>query len=56
MNQSNLMANLDNVKSGIKFEAEILANDKVDLAIQLPLTERVIVKQNQRRFKCRLSR
>ncbi|MFX5195241.1 phage tail protein, partial [Acinetobacter baumannii] len=45
MNQSNLMANLDNVKSGIKFEAEILANDKVDLAIQLPLTERVIVKQ-----------
>lgn len=45
MNQSNLMANLENVKSGIKFEAEILANDKVDLAIQLPLTERVIVKQ-----------
>lgn len=45
VNQSELMANLDKVKSGIKFEAEILANDKVDLAIQLPLTERVIVKQ-----------
>lgn len=44
-NQSELMANLDHAKKGIKFEAEILANDKVDLAIQLPLTERVIVKQ-----------
>lgn len=44
--QSNLMANLDHVKQGIKFEAEILANDKVDLAIQLPLTERVIVKKD----------
>lgn len=45
VNQSELMANLDKVHKGIKFEAEILANDKVDLAIQLPLTERVIVKQ-----------
>ncbi|MFS1234713.1 phage tail protein, partial [Enterococcus lactis] len=45
INQSELMANLDKVKSGIKFEAEILANDMVDLAIQMPLTERVIVKQ-----------
>lgn len=45
VNQSNLMANLDNVKAGIKFEAEVLANDKVDLAIQIPLTERVIVKK-----------
>lgn len=45
VNQSELMANLDNVKKGIKFEAEILANDKVDLAIQLPLTERVVVNQ-----------
>ncbi|WP_151825908.1 phage tail protein [Acinetobacter junii] len=45
INQSELMANTDKVKSGIKFEAEILANDKVDLAIQIPLTERVIVKQ-----------
>lgn len=45
VNQSELLANLDKVKSGIKFEAEILANDKVDLAIQIPLTERVIVKQ-----------
>lgn len=45
INQSELMANTDKVKSGIKFDAEILANDKVDLAIQMPLTERVIVKQ-----------
>ncbi|MFW1689416.1 phage tail protein [Acinetobacter ursingii] len=47
INQSELMANLYQVKSGIKFEAEILANDKVDLAIELPLTERVIVKQSE---------
>ncbi|MDV8157493.1 phage tail protein [Acinetobacter bereziniae] len=45
-NQSELMVNLDKVNTGIKFEAEILANDKVDLAIELPLTERVIVKKS----------
>lgn len=47
VNQSELMANLDKAHAGIKFEAEILANDKVDLAIQLHLTERVIVKKDQ---------
>lgn len=43
--QSELLTNLDQVKNAISFEAEILANDKVDLVVQLPLTERVIVKQ-----------
>lgn len=43
--QSDLLVNLDKVKTGIQFEAEILANDKVDLIIKIPLTERVIVKE-----------
>ncbi|MHA3081396.1 phage tail protein [Acinetobacter sp. ANC 5502] len=45
VHQSELLTNLDQVKNAISFEAEILANDKVDLVVQLPLTERVIVKQ-----------
>lgn len=44
-NQSELMANLENSKSAIKFEAEILSNDKVDLVIQIPVTERIIIKK-----------
>lgn len=43
--QSELMTNTDNVKKGITFEADVLANDKVDLSISLPLSERVIVKK-----------
>lgn len=43
--QSELMTNLDMVKDGIKFAADILDNRKVDLSITLPLTERVIVKE-----------
>lgn len=45
--QSELLVNLDKVHEGIRFEAEILANDKVDLVIEMPLTERVIVKKNE---------
>ncbi|WP_349616220.1 phage tail protein [Azotobacter salinestris] len=45
VNQSELLANLEKGKDAIQFEADVLANDKVDLAITLPLTERVIVKQ-----------
>ncbi|WP_432481598.1 phage tail protein [Moraxella sp. ZY200743] len=43
--QSELMANLDKAKDGVKFVADILDNRKVDLSITLPLTERVIVKE-----------
>ncbi|MDM1022067.1 phage tail protein [Acinetobacter sp. VNK23] len=43
--QPDLLANLEKAKNAIKFEAEILSNDKVDLMIQIPVTERVIVKQ-----------
>ena len=44
INQPDLMQNLEKAKDAIQFEADILANDLVDLSITLPLTERVIVK------------
>ncbi|WP_350614629.1 phage tail protein [Pseudomonas sp. HY7a-MNA-CIBAN-0227] len=43
VNQSELLENLDKVKNGIQFEADILDKDKVDLSITLALTERVVV-------------
>lgn len=43
-NQHELLANFDKSKDGIQFDAEIMANDLVDLSITLPLSERVIVK------------
>lgn len=44
-NQSELMANLEKSAEGIQFEVDILDHSKVDMAITLPLTERVIVKR-----------
>lgn len=46
VNQSELLENLDKVKNGIQFEADILDKDKVDLSITLPLTEKVIVGED----------
>jgi hypothetical protein len=43
VNQSELLENLDNAREGIQFEAEILDGGKVDMAIKLTLTERVVV-------------
>ncbi len=43
VNQSELLENLDKVKNGIQFEADILDKNKVDLSITLALTERVVV-------------
>ncbi|MCQ4319726.1 phage tail protein [Stutzerimonas stutzeri] len=43
VNQRELMENLEKGRDAIKFEADILDNSKVDLAVTLPLTERVIV-------------
>ena len=43
VNQSELLENLDKSAEGIKFEADVLDNSKVDLSIRLPLTERVVV-------------
>lgn len=45
INQSELLANPQRNADAIQFEVDPLANDKVDLAITLPLTERVIVKK-----------
>ncbi len=45
VNQSELMANLDKSADGLKFEADILDNSKVDMSITLALTERVVVKR-----------
>ena len=46
VNQSELMANHDKSKQGITFEADRVDNDKYDLNIKIPLTERVIAKRN----------
>lgn len=45
VNQSELLVNLDKSAVGIKFEADIIDNSKVDMSLTLPLTERVIVKK-----------
>lgn len=39
-NQSELLGNPER-RDGIRFEADVLAGDKIDLSIKLPLTERV---------------
>ncbi|TDJ76963.1 phage tail protein [Pseudomonas putida] len=46
-NQSELLVNLDKSAEGLKFEADLLDRSKVDMAITLPLTERVIVKREE---------
>lgn len=43
VHQPELLENLDKVKGGIQFEADILDKNKVDLSLTLALTERVIV-------------
>jgi|TARA_B100000749_G_scaffold207861_1_gene162908 hypothetical protein len=47
VHQLELLQNLDQAKQAVRFEAELLSNKMVDLAVTLPLTERVIVKQGQ---------
>lgn len=47
VNQHDTLANYDKNKDAIQFDAEIMANDLVDLSITLPLSERVIVKQQE---------
>jgi hypothetical protein len=44
--QSELLANADR-RNDIAFDAELLANDKVDLEIKLPLTESVGVRPRE---------
>lgn len=45
--QRELIDNHDQRTSAIGFDAEVLANDLVDIEISLPLTERVIVKRQE---------
>ncbi|BBP86001.1 hypothetical protein PHLH8_56430 [Pseudomonas sp. Pc102] len=45
VNQSELLHNLERSKEAIQFEVDVLANDKVDMSIKLPLTERVVVQR-----------
>ncbi|WP_151684818.1 phage tail protein [Acinetobacter seifertii] len=46
INQHELLSNLEKSKDAFKFETVVLDNGTVDLALTLPLTERVIVKRN----------
>jgi len=45
--QRELLDNHDQRTSAITFDAEVLANDLVDIEISLPLTERVIVSRQE---------
>lgn len=45
VNQHELIANFEKGKEAIRFEADVLDNSKVDLSIEIALTERVIVKK-----------
>ena len=47
VHQTDLLENLDKVKNGIQFEADILDKHKVDLSITLALTERVVVGKDE---------
>lgn len=47
MHQSELLANLEKSKDAVKFEAEFIDNDKVDVMFELELTERVIIQQQE---------
>lgn len=42
--QPELFHNIDQQRQGITFEADLLDRNRVDLSIELPLTERVVVK------------
>lgn len=46
VHQSELLENLNKSADGIQFEADILDNSKVDMSLTLPLTERVVVGQD----------
>ncbi|NWB91604.1 phage tail protein [Pseudomonas agarici] len=44
VNQSELLENLEKSADGIKFEADLIDKGKVDMSLNLPLTERVVVR------------
>ncbi|UVL42392.1 phage tail protein [Pseudomonas sp. B21-040] len=46
VHQSELLENLSKSVDGIQFEADVLDSSKVDMSLTLPLTERVVVGQD----------
>lgn len=50
-NQSELFFNPDRQRDGVKFEADILNHSTVDLAIKIPLTERVTVQVDGQSYR-----
>ncbi|WP_282410070.1 phage tail protein [Pseudomonas sp. PS02303] len=46
VHQSELLENLNKSADGIQFEADILDNSKVDMSLTLPLTERVVIGED----------
>lgn len=45
--QPDLLQNKDKAAKGLRFDVEVLANDKVDLVIEVDLSEAVIVKEDK---------
>ncbi|QDQ87657.1 phage tail protein [Alcaligenaceae bacterium SJ-26] len=52
-NQPELFENHDNAKQVIRFDAELLSQDLIDLSIEVNLTERVIVETVDGRMQAR---
>ncbi|CAI8909039.1 phage tail protein [Pseudomonas zeae] len=47
IHQAELLENLSKAADGIRFEADILDNSKVDFSLTLPLTERVVIGKDE---------
>ncbi|PZW46375.1 phage tail protein [Pseudomonas sp. URMO17WK12:I2] len=47
VHQNELLANLTKSAEGIAFEADVLDGNTIDLALKLPLTERVVVGKDE---------
>ncbi|WP_022955771.1 phage tail protein [Perlucidibaca piscinae] len=47
VNEPEIFDRWRNTQEGIEFEAEVIDDNKVDLAITMPLTERVLVKRQE---------
>lgn len=45
--QNDVLQNKDKAAKAVRFDVEVLSNDKIDLVIEVDLTESVIVKEDQ---------
>jgi len=50
VNQSDLMQHPDKIEQAIKFQAELIDHDKADIEITIPLTEAVVVTEQDGRY------